>query len=63
MMEDKAKGKTKMKVGNKFKKKGKKKKDFAKEEAEHHEYCEVCQQGNEYFKDINYLKSQQSRGQ
>ena len=41
-------GKAKMKVGNKNKKKGKaKKKDFAAEDAEHQEYCEVCQQGGE----------------
>ena len=43
----KPKGKAKMKIGNKFKKKGKKKKDFASEEAEHQEYCDVCQQGGE----------------
>ena len=41
------KGKAKMKVGQKNKKKGKKKKDFTSAEAEHNEYCEVCQQGGE----------------
>ena len=44
---DESKGKAKMKVGNKNKKKGKKKKDFTSNEAEHQEYCEVCQQGGE----------------
>jgi hypothetical protein len=41
----KPKGKAKMKIGNKFKKKGKKKKDLASKEAEHQEYCDVCQRG------------------
>jgi len=41
-------GKAKVKIGNKNKKKGKKgKKDFAQEEADHQEFCEVCQQGGE----------------
>ena len=40
-------GKAKMKIGNKNKKKGKKKKNFSAEDAEHQEYCEVCQQGGE----------------
>ena len=44
---DESKGKAKMKIGNKNKKKGKKKKDFTSNEAEHQEYCEVCQQGGE----------------
>ena len=44
---DGSKGKAKMKIGNKNKKKGKKKKDFTSNEAEHQEYCEVCQQGGE----------------
>ena len=39
--------KAKMKVGSKNKKKGKKKKNFANDESEHQEYCEVCQQGGE----------------
>ena len=43
----KAGGKAKMKIGNKNKKKGKKKKNFSAEDAEHQEYCEVCQQGGE----------------
>ena len=42
-----SKGKAKMKIGQKNKKKGKKKKDFTKDEAEHQEFCEVCQQGGE----------------
>eukprot|EP00092_Neocalanus_flemingeri_P015825 GFUD01017130.1.p1 GENE.GFUD01017130.1~~GFUD01017130.1.p1 ORF type:complete len:1937 (+),score=754.41 GFUD01017130.1:187-5997(+) len=42
------KGKAKVKFGNKNKKKGKKnKKDFANDESEHQEFCEVCQQGGE----------------
>ena len=40
--------KAKMKFGSKNKKKGKKKKDFAKDESEHQEYCEVCQQGGQF---------------
>jgi chromodomain-helicase-DNA-binding protein 4 len=44
---DESKGKAKMKIGNKNKKKGKKKKDFTSNEAEHQEFCEVCQQGGE----------------
>jgi len=44
----KPKGKAKTKKGDKNKKKGKKKKkDYAQEEADHQEYCEVCQQGGE----------------
>jgi len=44
----KKQGKAKTKIGNKNKKKGKKgKKDFAQEEADHQEFCEVCQQGGE----------------
>ncbi|XP_059098801.1 chromodomain-helicase-DNA-binding protein Mi-2 homolog isoform X2 [Tigriopus californicus] len=39
--------KAKMKVGTKNKKKSKKKKNFANDESEHQEYCEVCQQGGE----------------
>ena len=39
--------KAKMKVGSKNKKKGKKKKNFAHDESEHQEYCEVCQQSGE----------------
>ena len=39
--------KAKMKIGSKNKKKGKKKKNFANDESEHQEYCEVCQQGGE----------------
>ena len=39
--------KAKMKVGSKNKKKGKKKKNFANDESEHQEFCEVCQQGGE----------------
>ena len=43
------KGKAKMKIGDKNKKKGKskKKKDFANDESEHQEYCEICKQGGE----------------
>merc|ERR1712156_610409 len=40
-------GKAKVKFGNKNRKKGKKKKDFANDESEHQEFCEVCQQGGE----------------
>merc|ERR1712014_122456 len=40
-------GKAKMKIGSKNKKKGKKKKNFSADDAEHNEYCEVCQQGGE----------------
>ena len=43
----KPRGKAKMKIGNKNKKKGKKKKDFTQDEADHQEYCDVCQQGGE----------------
>ena len=39
--------KAKMKVCVKSKKKGKKKKNFANDESEHQEFCEVCQQGGE----------------
>merc|ERR1712088_1214253 len=42
----KPKGKAKMKIGSKNKKKSKKK-NFATDESEHQEYCEVCQQGGE----------------
>ena len=46
--ESKPKKKAKMKIGNKNKKKGqKKKKNFANDESEHQEYCEVCQQGGQ----------------
>ncbi len=45
--ESKPRGKAKMKFGTKNKKKGKKKKNFATDESEHQEYCEVCQQGGE----------------
>jgi chromodomain-helicase-DNA-binding protein 4 len=44
--EQKPKTKAKMKVGSKNKKKSKKK-NFATDESEHQEYCEVCQQGGE----------------
>merc|ERR1719245_1921522 len=44
--EQKPKGKAKMKIGSKNKKKSKKK-NFATDESEHQEYCEVCQQGGE----------------
>ena len=44
--EQKPKGKAKMKIGSKNKKKSKKK-NFANDESEHQEYCEVCQQGGE----------------
>jgi len=44
---DKPKAKAKMKFGSKNKKKTKKKKNFATDESEHQEYCEVCQQGGE----------------
>ena len=39
--------KAKMKDGSKNKKKGKKKKNFANDESEHQEYCDVCQQSGE----------------
>merc|ERR1712088_1001452 len=44
--EEKPKTKAKMKTGSKNKKKSKKK-NFATDESEHQEYCEVCQQGGE----------------
>merc|ERR1712088_54510 len=44
--EEKPKTKAKMKTGSKNKKKSKKK-NFAQEEADHQEFCEVCQQGGE----------------
>ena len=40
-------GKAKMKIGNKFKKKGKKGAKKEEPEVEHQEFCEVCQQGGE----------------
>merc|ERR1712203_712056 len=44
--DEKPKTKAKMKIGSKNKKKSKKK-NFATDDTEHQEYCEVCQQGGE----------------